>query len=153
MSHHPPSPHSESPGSLTSLVVRPHSPHRKSLARCRCYRSSHPHVTSCITPNNLTTFIVSMAAKKRCQFQSETQCNSAVVRIVGQCPHCRAEFCGAVSTFWHLSIMNWLLMPPQHRLPEHHACNNLEDCRQQAFDRNKAKLESERTVASKMGVA
>ncbi|KAF7978148.1 hypothetical protein HWV62_17478 [Athelia sp. TMB] len=76
-----------------------------------------------------------MPAKKRCQFHAETQCNSAVVRIVGQCPHCRAEFCGV------------------HRLPEHHACNNLEDCRQQAFDRNKAKLESERTVASKMGVA
>jgi hypothetical protein len=40
-----------------------------------------------------------MPAKKRCQFQSETdvQCTSAALRIVGQCPHCRAQFCGAVS--------------------------------------------------------
>lgn len=38
-----------------------------------------------------------MPAKKRCQLQAETPCNSAVLRIVGQCPHCRAQFCGAVS--------------------------------------------------------
>ncbi|KAL0573276.1 hypothetical protein V5O48_008683 [Marasmius crinis-equi] len=78
-----------------------------------------------------------MAAKKRCQFQIDTseQCNSAALRIVGQCPHCRAQFCG------------------DHRLPEHHSCNKLEDCRQQAFDRNKAKLESERTVANKLATA
>ncbi|KAF8078051.1 hypothetical protein FPV67DRAFT_1463924 [Lyophyllum atratum] len=78
-----------------------------------------------------------MPAKKRCQFQigTDEQCNSAALRIVGQCPHCRAQFCGT------------------HRLPEHHSCTNLEDCRQQAFDRNKNKLESERTVASKMATA
>ncbi|ETW85759.1 hypothetical protein HETIRDRAFT_470918 [Heterobasidion irregulare TC 32-1] len=76
-----------------------------------------------------------MPAKKRCQFQGEQACNQAALRIVGQCPHCRVDFCGT------------------HRLPEHHACNNLEDCRQQAFNRNKAKLESERTVASKMATA
>jgi hypothetical protein len=47
-----------------------------------------------IPPQSLT-----MAAKKRCQFQLDTdsQCNSAALRIVGQCPHCRAQFCGAVS--------------------------------------------------------
>ncbi|KIP08180.1 hypothetical protein PHLGIDRAFT_19018 [Phlebiopsis gigantea 11061_1 CR5-6] len=76
-----------------------------------------------------------MAAKKRCQFETETRCNQAALRIVGQCPHCRAEFCGT------------------HRMPEHHNCQNLESCRQQAFERNKAKLESERTVASKMAMA
>ncbi|KAF9246208.1 hypothetical protein BU15DRAFT_40135 [Melanogaster broomeanus] len=76
-----------------------------------------------------------MAPKKRCQLQAETPCNSAVLRIVGRCPHCRVEFCG------------------EHRLPEHHNCNKLEDCRQQAFERNKAKLENERTVASKMATA
>lgn len=38
-----------------------------------------------------------MPAKKRCQLQTEPRCNSAVLRLVGQCPHCRAEFCGAVS--------------------------------------------------------
>jgi predicted nucleic acid binding AN1-type Zn finger protein len=38
-------------------------------------------------------------------------------------------------------------------MPEHHACQNLESCRQQAFERNKLKLESERTVAAKMAMA
>ncbi|EMD38442.1 hypothetical protein CERSUDRAFT_82695 [Gelatoporia subvermispora B] len=76
-----------------------------------------------------------MPAKKRCQLQAEPRCNSAVLRLVGQCPHCRAEFCSA------------------HRMPEHHNCQNLESCRQQAFEKNKAKLESERTVASKMAMA
>jgi len=74
-----------------------------------------------------------MPGKKRCQFKhEEAQCTSAVLRIVGECPHCKAQFCG------------------NHRLPEHHACHNLEDCKQQAFERNKAKLESEMTVASKL---
>ncbi|KAF7440403.1 hypothetical protein PC9H_000748 [Pleurotus ostreatus] len=76
-----------------------------------------------------------MAAKKRCQLQAETPCNSAVLRIVGECPMCRHQFCG------------------EHRLPEHHNCNQLEDCRKQAYERNKLKLESERTVASKMATA
>ena len=39
-----------------------------------------------------------MPAKKRCQFESETRCNQAALRLVGQCPHCRAEFCGTVRT-------------------------------------------------------
>ncbi|KII88606.1 hypothetical protein PLICRDRAFT_176176 [Plicaturopsis crispa FD-325 SS-3] len=75
-----------------------------------------------------------MPAKKRCQFLSEdsAQCSSAVLRIVGQCPHCQAQFCGS------------------HRLPEHHRCQNLESCRQQAFEKNKARLTSEQTVPSKM---
>ncbi len=49
----------------------------------------------------------------------------------------------------------WLTVaiPPQHRMPEHHECQNLESCKQQAFEKNKAKLESERTVASKMAAA
>jgi len=44
---------------------------------------------------------VTMAAKKRCQSQigTEAQCNSAALRIVGECPHCRAQFCGAVSNY------------------------------------------------------
>jgi hypothetical protein len=41
-----------------------------------------------------------MAAKKRCQFQVDTvnQCSSAALRIVGECGHCQAQFCGSVST-------------------------------------------------------
>ncbi|KIY42950.1 hypothetical protein FISHEDRAFT_38396 [Fistulina hepatica ATCC 64428] len=78
-----------------------------------------------------------MPAKKRCQHQlgTDEQCNSAALRIIGSCPHCSMLFCGS------------------HRLPEHHSCNKMEDCRQQAFERNKTKLESERTVASKMTTA
>lgn len=51
----------------------------------------------------------------------------------------------------HLSLIANLYLS-QHRLPEHHSCANLESCRQQAFEKNKAKLESERTVANKMTV-
>ncbi|KAI0314272.1 hypothetical protein OF83DRAFT_1137626 [Amylostereum chailletii] len=76
-----------------------------------------------------------MSPKKRCQFTGEQQCNQAALRIVGQCSHCNAQFCST------------------HRLPEHHACNNMEDCRQEAFNRNKAKLESERTVSAKIVAA
>ncbi|KAJ7582905.1 hypothetical protein C8J56DRAFT_235677 [Mycena floridula] len=75
-----------------------------------------------------------MPAKKRCQHlvDTESQCNSAALRIVGQCPHCRAQFCA------------------EHRMPEHHGCSNLEDCRKRAYDQNKEKLEKERTIASRM---
>lgn len=39
-----------------------------------------------------------MAGKKqRCQFKSgEQPCSSAAIRIVGDCPHCEAHFCGQV---------------------------------------------------------
>ena len=97
-----------------------------------------------------------MPAKKRCEFQSsETRCNQAVLRIVGQCPHCRLQFCGEVRLLPIVSPLLWLTVaaPLQHRMPEHHECQNLESCRQQAFEKNKAKLESERTVASKMAAA
>ncbi len=92
-----------------------------------------------------------MAAKKRCQLQAETPCNSAVLRIVGECPMCRHQFCGEVSSQPHPGYRYLTVL--QHRLPEHHNCNQLEDCRKQAYERNKLKLESERTVASKMATA
>ncbi|KAL9715053.1 hypothetical protein Ac2012v2_001712 [Leucoagaricus gongylophorus] len=66
---------------------------------------------------------------------TDALCTSSALRVAGDCPHCRAAFCSV------------------HRLPEHHNCTHLEDCRQQAFERNKSKLESERTVASKMTAA
>ncbi|KAL1944606.1 hypothetical protein VTO73DRAFT_3036 [Trametes versicolor] len=56
----------------------------------------------------LTRPLATMPAKKRCQLQSEPRCNQAVLRLVGQCPHCRLEFCST------------------HRMPEHHECQNLE---------------------------
>ncbi|KAI7936150.1 hypothetical protein MJO29_015453 [Puccinia striiformis f. sp. tritici] len=74
--------------------------------------------------------------KKRCQHAknsvSESQCSQPALRLVGDCPHCTLPFCS------------------RHRLPEDHACLNMSSCREAAFAKNKAKLESERTVVSKM---
>ncbi len=72
-------------------------------------------------------------AKKRCQNgagNAETQCKDAAVRLVGECPHCKLNFCG------------------KHRLPEQHSCAQQEQVRNAAFAANKAKLESERTHAN-----
>ncbi|CEL51866.1 hypothetical protein RSOLAG1IB_00403 [Rhizoctonia solani AG-1 IB] len=74
-----------------------------------------------------------MAPKKRCQ--NSDGCGSAALRIVGHCPHCTSQFCG------------------EHRMPEHHKCSGMSQCKQQAFEKNKARLEQERTVASKMTTA
>jgi hypothetical protein len=102
-------------------------------------------------PAQLSSLI--MPAKKRCQFTGEEKCNSAVLRLVGQCPHCRAEFCGNVRPApCEQPIAGADLSIPQHRLPEYHSCTNLESCKQQAFEKNKAKLEAERTVAPKMAM-
>ncbi|PLW42839.1 hypothetical protein PCANC_06869 [Puccinia coronata f. sp. avenae] len=74
--------------------------------------------------------------KKRCQHAknsvTESQCSQPALRLVGDCPHCTLPFCS------------------RHRLPEDHACLNMSSCREAAFAKNKAKLESERTVVSKM---
>ncbi|KAG8878312.1 hypothetical protein FRB97_002608 [Tulasnella sp. 331] len=76
-----------------------------------------------------------MAPKKqRCQFKTgeNTTCTTAAMKIVGDCPHCEYHFCS------------------QHRLPEQHACPKLEDCRAAAFNKNRDKLEGERTISSKL---
>jgi hypothetical protein len=54
-----------------------------------------------------------MPAKKRCQsgIGSDAQCNSAALRIVGECPHCRAQFCGAVSGISSFSCLVPCLTP------------------------------------------
>ncbi|KAM0754995.1 hypothetical protein T439DRAFT_322057 [Meredithblackwellia eburnea MCA 4105] len=72
--------------------------------------------------------------KKRCgRYLSATErCSQPALRIVGDCSFCQASFCG------------------RHRLPEDHACPNLSSCRQEAFDRNKTKLEGEQTVGQKI---
>jgi len=67
--------------------------------------------------------------KSKCSFGD---CVRRPVLIVGNCKFCTKDFCA------------------QHRLPETHACPNMKDCRQQSFDRNKAKLMKEKCVAAKV---
>lgn len=64
--------------------------------------------------------------KIRCSFK---QCKDAAQRIVGDCGFCDGHFCG------------------KHRLLEDHMCNGLEDCKKESHERNKERLEAERTVA------
>ena len=56
------------------------------------------------------------------------QCNQAALRIIGNCPNCRSDFCGTVHVHAlftaHTSTLTGFFL--QHRLPEHHACNNQE---------------------------
>merc|ERR1711977_756315 len=66
--------------------------------------------------------------KIRCNFKD---CRDAAQRIVGDCGFCQGHFCG------------------KHRMLESHACPGLEDCKQEEKDRNREKLESEKTVAIK----
>lgn len=83
------------------LLVAAHSPHTHPHSKypSPCSRSIskltalRPYLQQLYPHTTLT-----MPAKKRCQFESETRCNSAALRIVGQCPHCRVEFCGTVRT-------------------------------------------------------
>jgi len=66
--------------------------------------------------------------KIRCNFKD---CKDAAQRIVGDCSFCSGHFCG------------------KHRMLESHNCSGLEDCKKEEKDRNRDKLESERTVAIK----
>jgi predicted nucleic acid binding AN1-type Zn finger protein len=66
--------------------------------------------------------------KIRCNFKD---CKDAAQRIVGDCSFCEGHFCS------------------KHRMLESHNCPGLEDCKKEEQDRNKEKLESERTVAIK----
>lgn len=64
--------------------------------------------------------------KIRCNFKD---CKDAAQRIVGDCGFCSGHFCG------------------RHRLLEDHKCEGLEDCKKESHERNKERLEAERTVA------
>jgi len=75
----------------------------------------------------------SSAAKKG----SKTRCNldgcvSRVVKIVGDCKYCEGHYCSG------------------HRLPESHACTNLQSCRQDSLDKLATKLYKEKCVADKI---
>ncbi|GAA6000194.1 hypothetical protein JCM10207_007899 [Rhodosporidiobolus poonsookiae] len=77
------------------------------------------------------------APKKRCAcFIAPTErCSQAAMKIVGDCTLCKASFCA------------------RHRLAEDHACPNLETAKQDAFMRNKNKLEAEQTKGEKLARA
>ncbi|THX14448.1 ubiquitin-like protein [Aureobasidium pullulans] len=66
--------------------------------------------------------------KIRCQFKD---CKDAAQRIVGDCGFCNGHFCG------------------KHRMLESHACTGLETCKEEEKQRNRERLEKERTVAIK----
>ncbi|GAA5879475.1 hypothetical protein JCM16303_003217 [Sporobolomyces ruberrimus] len=74
------------------------------------------------------------APKKRCAFylNATDRCSQAAARIVGDCNSCKASFCST------------------HRLSEDHKCPDLAGCKLAAFQQNKSKLESERTVGDKL---
>ncbi|GAB7351348.1 hypothetical protein MBLNU459_g2033t2 [Dothideomycetes sp. NU459] len=66
--------------------------------------------------------------KIRCGFKD---CKDAAQRIVGDCGFCSGHFCG------------------KHRMLESHACSGLENCKEEEKQRNRERLERERTVAIK----
>ncbi|KAI8995154.1 hypothetical protein BC832DRAFT_522095, partial [Gaertneriomyces semiglobifer] len=59
-------------------------------------------------------------------------CNDKIVKIVGTCRYCHSNFCA------------------KHRLPETHACDEMQSCRQAAQDKLAGKLLGEKCVASKV---
>jgi ubiquitin C len=64
-----------------------------------------------------------------CQY---SDCKDRIVKIIGECRWCNGKHCG------------------RHRLPEMHACTNLEGCRAASFNKLQTKLTNEKTVASKV---
>jgi len=67
--------------------------------------------------------------KSKCAVED---CHQKPVLIIGDCKFCASKFCS------------------KHRLPEAHACSEMTACREQSFLKNKAKLEREKCVASKV---
>lgn len=67
--------------------------------------------------------------KNKCHFKA---CNSAPLRMVGDCHHCNGKFCA------------------KHRLLEDHLCAGLQYCKEVAHEKNAMKLQSERTISSKV---
>ncbi|KAI8901725.1 hypothetical protein BC833DRAFT_576409 [Globomyces pollinis-pini] len=59
-------------------------------------------------------------------------CGDRAVKIIGNCRYCTKNFCG------------------RHRLPEAHACENINHCRQESATKNADRLMGERTVANKV---
>jgi len=66
--------------------------------------------------------------KIKCSFDD---CKAAAQRISGDCAFCNGHYCN------------------NHRLLEDHKCQNLEDCKKEAFDQNLMQLNRERTQVIK----
>ncbi|KAH6649930.1 hypothetical protein F5144DRAFT_27166 [Chaetomium tenue] len=66
--------------------------------------------------------------KVKCSFED---CKFVAQRIVGDCTFCEGSFC------------------KNHRLLEDHKCQNLEDCKREAFEQNAMQLNKERTQVIK----
>jgi hypothetical protein len=85
--------------------------------------------TSTPVPTSTGTSTPSTPARKsnkpRC---AHPPCKAAAQPIVGDCGFCQKRFCG------------------KHRMLESHACSGLEDAKKAERDRNREKLEGERTV-------
>jgi hypothetical protein len=85
--------------------------------------TSTPITTS--TGTSTASTPVRKSNKPRC---SHPPCKAAAQPIVGDCGFCQRRFCG------------------KHRMLESHACSGLEDAKKAERERNRAKLEGERTV-------
>lgn len=70
-----------------------------------------------------------VAAKRKCTFGT---CTAMRAPIVGECAFCDVKFCA------------------KHRLLEDHRCAGLSNCKKESHDRNKALLESQQCVASRV---
>jgi ubiquitin C len=88
-------------------------------------RGGNSSTAESTTPETVT----SKPKKSKCAFGS---CPDKVVKIIGDCRYCQHKFCG------------------KHRLPEAHACNELQSCRQASFDKNAGKLMKEKCIGSRV---
>lgn len=97
--------------------------------------------------------------KKRCNcFISVTErCSQAAIRIVGDCSFCEKAFCGrhrlpegAFSLPSYCFLITSSLHTDNDCPRADHQCPNLQNCKNEAFLKNKNKLESEQTVGRKI---
>lgn len=70
-----------------------------------------------------------VGSKNKCFMHA---CTDRPTKIIGECHYCKNVFCG------------------KHRLPESHACDQLQSCRQKAIEKNSNKLLGEKCVADKV---
>ncbi|KAF2459346.1 hypothetical protein BDY21DRAFT_281956 [Lineolata rhizophorae] len=115
--------HLSSPtSSLASYAIAPNSTLHLALPLPGGASSTNSATTTATT----TTSATPARKKIRC---SHKACRELAQRIVGDCGFCDGRFCA------------------RHRLLEDHACKGLEDCKKESHERNKERLEAERTVA------